>query len=220
MKTNSTSTELLMLAPLLLTITYVATLWNQLPARIPVHYDALGNVNGWADKDAMAWEGIGLLVFMYVLLRFLPRVDPKGRLQSANFQKIRFVIMLFLPLIMAGIFYMAAHPSGSKALLGPELALVSLLIAGIGNYMITVKPNWFVGIRTPWTLDNETVWRKTHQLGGRLMVAGGLLSAVLALIVPMPYTVAVVAGIIILSALIPTVYSYIYFRQEKAHQLN
>lgn len=220
MKTNSTSTELLMLAPLLLTITYVATLWNQLPARIPVHYDALGNVNGWADKDAMAWEGIGLLVFMYVLLRFLPRVDPKGRLQSANFQKIRFVIMLFLPLIMAGIFYMAAHPSDSKALLGPELALVSLLIAGIGNYMTTVKPNWFVGIRTPWTLDNETVWRKTHQLGGRLMVAGGLLSAVLALIVPMPYTVAIVAGIIILSALIPTVYSYIYFRQEKAHQLN
>lgn len=220
MKTTPTSAELIMLAPTLLTIIYVATLWNQLPALTPVHYDALGNVNGWTDKNIAAWEGIGLIVFMYLLLRFLPNIDPKGGLQSANFQKIRFVVMLFLPLIMASIVYMAAHPSDSKALMGPELALVSLLIAGIGNYMTTVKPNWFVGIRTPWTLESETVWRKTHQLGGRLMVAGGLLSAVLALIVPMPYTVSVVTGIIIASALIPTVYSYIYFRQEKAQQLN
>ena len=220
MKTKSTFSELLMFAPLLIATLYVATIWQQVPARVASHFDASGNADDWSDKSTVAWLGIGLPVFMYVLLRFLPNIDPKGRLQSPNYQRLRFIIMLFVSLPLAGVFYVAIHPTDSQAFLNPMLALSSLLVAGLGNYMTTIKPNWFVGIRTPWTLESETVWRKTHHMGGRVLFAGGLLAAVLALVVPMPYTVAVVMAVILTTALIPVVYSYIYSRQEKAHQLN
>jgi uncharacterized membrane protein len=133
---------------------------------------------------------------------------------------MRVLITLFFSAINGLVFYMAAHQSDKNKLISSLLALTALLIAGLGNYMTTVKPNYFVGIRTPWTLQSDAVWRKTHQMGGRWMVAGGLLSAVLVFVVPMPYTVGVVVGIILLSTIIPVVYSYIYFRQEKARQLS
>ena len=220
MKTKSTISELLMFAPLLIAALYVSIIWQQIPARMASHFDLTGNADGWANKSTVAWEGIGLTVFMYVLLRFLPAISLKGRLQSANYHKLRFIIMLLIPVPLVGVFYMATHPTDSQAFLSPLLALVSLLMAGIGNYMTNIKPNWFVGIRTPWTLMSETVWRKTHHMGGRLLFAGGLLAAVLALVVPMPYTVAVVMGVILTATIIPVVYSYIYFRQEKTHQLS
>ncbi|WP_338868933.1 SdpI family protein [Spirosoma sp. SC4-14] len=220
MKTKSTTAELLMVAPWLLAILYVASIWNQLPANMPIHYDASGNVNGWESKNVVGGAGLLLAVLLYLLFRYLPNLDPRGRLQSANYQKLRFVMMLFLAAILVTIFYLAIHQESSKSLLRPELALISLLIAAIGNYLTSIKPNFFVGIRTPWTLSSDAVWRKTHQLGGRLMVAGGLVGAVLALIVPMPYTVWAVVGIILIASLIPVVYSYVYFQREKNHQFN
>ncbi|GAB3886146.1 SdpI family protein [Spirosoma agri] len=220
MKTTSTTTEILMTIPWLIAIVYVTSIWPELPATMPSHYDLSGTVNGWSPKVELAWLSLGMGVFLYLLFRFLPKIDPKGRLQSANFQKLRFVMMLFLAALQASLFYLAVHQSTSQALLGPELALVSLMLAGIGNYITTVKPNWFIGIRTPWTLSSENVWRRTHQLGGRWMVAGGLLAALLAIVVPAPYTVGVVVGIILTASFIPIVYSYIYYRQEKARQFS
>jgi uncharacterized membrane protein len=130
------------------------------------------------------------------------------------------ILTLGFAAIMGWMWYMSGHQANPQQSFTIVLAIIGLLLAGIGNYMTTVKPNWFIGIRTPWTLQNETVWRKTHRMGGRFMVAGGLLSSVLALAVPMPYTEVCVVGVILLTSLIPVVYSYIYFWQGKAHQLN
>lgn len=220
MKTKSITTELLMIAPWLLAIIYVASIWKLLPANMPIHYDASGNVNGWQNKNTVAWVGLGTALFIYLLLRYVPKLDPRGRLESSNYQKMRFVLMLLLPIPQVLVFYLAIHQESSKSLLGPVLALVSITIAAIGNYLTSIKPNFFVGIRTPWTLSSDAVWRKTHQLGGRLMVAGGLVGAVLALVVPTPYTVWVVVAVILIVSLIPVVYSYVYFQREKTHQLN
>jgi uncharacterized membrane protein len=216
MKPNSTFSEIVLILLLITPFIYLGIIWNQLPAEIAIHYDLLGKPDDWARKETAALLMGSMSVLLYLLLRFLPAIDPKKQLQSSNFQKIRLVITLTMAVITGWLWYMAGHQTNQKML----LALISLMLAGIGNYLTTIKPNWFVGIRTPWTLGNEVVWRKTHQMGGRLMVAGGLLSAVMAIVVPMPYTAGVVVGIMMITLLIPVVYSYIYFRQEKTRQLN
>ncbi|GAB4017505.1 SdpI family protein [Spirosoma migulaei] len=221
MKTNSTSAELLMVVLMLSPLVYLGIVWNQLPAEIATHFDLQGNPNDWQRKETAALLIGGLSVFLYLVLRFLPALDLRGQLQmSSNYQKLRFAVTLLFAAMMIWLFYMAGHPADTKFSTSVILALVGLMLAGMGNYLTSIKPNWFVGIRTPWTIGNETVWRKTHRLGGRLMVAGGLLSAVLALVVPMSYKVGCVLGVTMLTVLIPVVYSYIYSQQEKRHQLN
>jgi uncharacterized membrane protein len=220
MKTNSTSVELLMIAFMLSPLVYLGIIWNQLPAEIVTHYDFQGNPGGWMAKEMAALFTVGMSVFLYLVLRFLPKIDPKGQLQTTNYQKLRFVVTLSLAAIMSWVFYMAGHKGTNGNFTSVLMVFMGLMLAGMGNYLTTVKPNWFVGIRTPWTLDSEAAWRKTHRMGGRLMVVGGLLSAVLALVVPVPYMLFSVIGVIVITSLVPVIYSYIYFRQEKAHQLN
>ncbi|WP_080056502.1 SdpI family protein [Spirosoma aerolatum] len=220
MKTTSTSTELLMIGTLLAPFIYLAIIWNQLPAQIITHYDFAGNPNDSMPKETAAVVMGAVSLVLYLTLRFLPSIDPKGRLQTTNYEKLRFVVVLAFASIVGWIWYTAQHNVAQQSVLIPLFAILGIMLAGIGNYITTVKPNWFVGIRTPWTLDSETVWRKTHRMAGRLMVVGGLLSAVLALVVPMPYGLWVIMGIILLVSFIPVVYSYIYYRQEKKHQLN
>lgn len=81
--------------------------------------------------------------------------------------------------------------------------------------MNNIKPNYFVGIRTPWTLESETNWRKTHHLGGKLWFAGGMAMAVLLLLVPEQACRSVfLAGVIVL-ALVPVTYSFLLFKKSK-----
>jgi uncharacterized membrane protein len=216
MKTNTTPAEVLMIALILAPLAYMTLIWHELPTEIATHYNMSGNPDGWMRKEsAMLFLSL-MSVFLYLVLRFLPQIDPKRKVQTANFLKLRVLVTFFISAINGLVIYMAAHQASTNKLTSSLLVLVALLIAGLGNYMTTVKPNYFVGIRTPWTLQSDTVWRKTHQMGGRLMVAGGLLSAVLVFVVPMPCTAGVVVGIMLLCTLLPVVYSYIYFRQEKA----
>ena len=89
---------------------------------------------------------------------------------------------------------------------------VGFLMAALGNYMPRVRSNWFVGIRTPWTLSSEKVWRETHRLGGRVFVIGGIAIALAGLLKPAWSAAIVLVGSLSL-AIIPIVYSYILFRQ-------
>lgn len=220
MKTSTTSLEILIIAILLAPLIYLGISWYQLPANITTHYDLAGKANGWMTKEQATLFTVVISVMLYLTLRFLPRIDPRGRLQTINYQKLRLVVTLMLSAIILWLFYMASHTVTMETRFSVLMVIVSLMLAGIGNYITTVKPNWFVGIRTPWTLDNEVVWRKTHRLGGRLMVAGGLLSTVISFLVPMPYKLGVILAIVLLVSIVSIVYSYIYFQEEKAHQLN
>ena len=80
--------------------------------------------------------------------------------------------------------------------------------------MQAVKPNYFIGIRTPWTLESETVWRKTHLVGGRLYFVAGLMIMVMPFILKEGFD-KIMIGIIAVASIIPVVYAFILFRQEK-----
>ncbi|ADB38320.1 SdpI family protein [Spirosoma linguale] len=220
MKTNNTSIEVLIIALLAAPLIYLGLIWNQLPAEITTHYDLAGNANGWMPKKQAALFTVVISLLLYLLLRYLPMIDPRKQLQTANYQKLRLMFTLLTSAIMSWVFYLANHSVSSESFVSVLMAIISVTIAGVGNYITTIKPNWFVGIRTPWTLDNEVVWRKTHRMGGRLMVAGGIVSTVLALLLPLAYKVGITVSILLLVSFVPVVYSYICFRQENAHRLN
>lgn len=220
MKTNSTSLEALMITLVLAPLLYMGINWNQLPATLTTQYDLQGNPSNWMPKEMTALFFGGLSVLVYVLLRYLPRIDPTGNRQPATYQKLRLVVGVMLAVTLCWVIYTAIHPVGLHTSVNVLLILVSLMLAGMGNYLTTLKPNYYVGFRTPWTMQSHTVWRQTHQLGGRLLFMGGLLSVILMLLTPAAYQVSVFMVIVLVTTLIPLVYSYIYFRREKAQQTN
>ncbi len=86
----------------------------------------------------------------------------------------------------------------------------------LGNYFQTIRSNYFIGIRTPWTLENEQVWKKTHLLGGRIWMAGGLLIVILSFIITDNHSLMIAFGILcFIMVIIPVIFSYTEFRKEK-----
>ena len=102
------------------------------------------------------------------------------------------------------------------------LSGVLILFMVLGNYFGKLRPNYFVGIRTPWTLENETVWLKTHRLGGKVWVYGSLIMLIAKFLLPMePFFIFIFIGFTLIIALIPIVYSYLlYKKMEKEGQIN
>jgi uncharacterized membrane protein len=150
--------------------------WPQLPDRLPIHWNIHGEVDGWGNKF-MGILFMPLLVLgMYLLMLLLPLVDP-GKANYENFQKvygiIRIVFVTYMGAIYAATLFAAfGHTVNMTTVILP---LVGVLFIVLGNFLGKIRPNWFVGIRTPWTLSSQLSWDKTHRLAGWLFVLMGIL---------------------------------------------
>jgi uncharacterized membrane protein len=193
---------------------YSAYMWNQLPDIVPSHWNIKGEIDDYSSKS------FALLIFpcmnllLYFILFFIPRIDPRKKnydLFNSSYQNIRLIVHLFF--VGVHVFIMHATITHEMGGLNFFIASIGLFFALLGNYMRTMRSNFFVGIRTPWTLSNEEVWKQTHALGGRIWFYGGLLIAVVCLFLPdVAAAFVMIAGIIIL-AFIPIVYSYIKYKE-------
>jgi uncharacterized membrane protein len=160
---------------------FLALEWNKFPARIPIHWGMHGNINGWASKPFGLLSLPVLNVLLWSLLRFIQYVDPKvrraggeERAQSLRvFQIMRVALLAFT--FGMWCFQMAIARGCPISMNSFAFNGCLLLFIVMGNYFATLRPNYFVGIRTPWTLENPETWRATHRLGGRIMVFGSLL---------------------------------------------
>ena len=92
---------------------------------------------------------------------------------------------------------------------------VGLLFSFIGNYMHTIRPNYFAGFRVPWTLNNEDNWRKTHLLGGKLWFAGGLVISLVSILLPDTISIIAFFTITMTLVIIPLVYSYRLYKGSR-----
>lgn len=212
---NWSKTEFLMLLVLALPFIYLAITWNNYPEQIPIHF----NHEGVADRYGSKVFGLLFLpainIGMYLLLKYIPRIDPRKAnfaLFKNRYQIIRLVIHLFLSFIFFLIAITAQK--GASSLLFPKLVLigVAVLLMIIGNYLSAVRPNYFVGVRTPWTLENEEVWKRTHRFTGMLWVISSLVFIAITLFMEEPNPVLLV-GFISLIAIIPIVYSYLIYQK-------
>ncbi|MDB5269753.1 MAG: hypothetical protein JWP58_2793 [Hymenobacter sp.] len=214
MKKNLLLWQLLTLVAVLAPSLYLLYVWPQLPAQVPTHFDGSGQANGYTSRDHMWLLTLGLPLGTALFFSALPYLDPKRRLDSnsVNFQKLRLAVVAMLGGLAGYGLYMGLHPGTSG---GGLLVLLGLFLAFIGNYLTTVQPNYFVGIRTPWTLESPTVWARTHRVGGMVFCLAGLLIASLALVVPTRQMHLIFAGLLVLTAVFCYGYSYFLFRQEE-----
>jgi uncharacterized membrane protein len=188
--------------------------WNTLPERVPIHFDLQGRPNGWGGR----FEALGLMplvaIGVYLLLLFLPRIDP-GRANYAAVSGAYSAIRLCVTVVLAVVYGLMIQ-SARVGTITPGRWL-PLLIGGLlivlGNQMGKLRPNWFVGVRTPWTLSSKLSWGKTHRLAGRLMVLAGIVWWILAALVPGE---ALWVGLVCMAAgmLTAIVYSYAVWRGD------
>ena len=202
-----------------LPLAYLIMVYPSLLAVIPTHFGLDGKPNGYSDKKSMVWivMAIAILsILVYLLIRYLPHVDPKKTAsQSAdNIQKIGIAVIALMSAVTISILYTSQHGMISfNRLFNP---LMGIFFIVVGNWMYNIKPNYFVGIRVPWTLESPDNWRATHHMGSKLWVVGGILITICS-----PFLASKTAGyffvVITLGlALIPIIYSFLYFKNNRA----
>lgn len=201
---------------LLLSFLIIPLVWDQLPAKFPTQWNFQGEVIGYSSKT------FGLLLIpatnliVYLILLYLPQIDPKKRIEidQKPIPILRTLTVVLLLGIEGWIFLSA---------LGTEMQSQSWLFLGlavfflvIGNYLRTIQPNYFIGIRVPWTLKSAENWKETHRISSYIWVIGGLL-----LIILFPFfnlqTYGTIFGIVaVMLAVIPMGYSfYLYKKMDK-----
>ncbi|WP_118950594.1 SdpI family protein [Taibaiella helva] len=210
--------ELFYLLLALVPYTYLALIYSSLPDIVPTHFNVKGKADDWSAKGSLWLIPAGLSLFFYLLMLLLPLIDPKQKLRrnTGKFEHIRFILVLFMTGLSCFLLYVMKNQS-MEHLDKFMFALLGLFFAVLGNFFPSLKPNYFIGIRSPWALENEHVWKKTHQFGGRLWVFGGLLILLLAFVAPASFPIdRVFLPLVLGMAIIPFIYSYVVWRRLKA----
>jgi uncharacterized membrane protein len=193
----------------------VALLWDKLPGQMPMQWDANLHPVYYEPKILATLLLPCSNLAVTVLMMVLPRIDPRFAGYDAEtkaslwhtFSIIRRTTTLFLSIVAVVVLLMSFHPAFP---LTPILVVgLAVLLMIYGNLLTKLRPNWFFGIRTPWTMESRDVWVKTHRLGGRLMIGGGFCFLVLLAPPIQPYGVWVALAVAAFMAIVPVVYSYI-----------
>jgi uncharacterized membrane protein len=189
--------------------------YPSLPSVVPIHWDAHGQVNGWGPKWSLLLYGPGMMLFIVLVFSALPWLSPR-KFEVDSFRATYLYIMIIVVAMMAYcnlLILMSALGSLAGVVLDVSRAVeggACLLLALTGNVLGKVRRNFFVGIRTPWTIANEQVWNATHRFAARTFFAGGLLG-LLAVIVKAPFWLPLAA--ILIAALAPVIYSLVFYKQ-------
>jgi len=203
----------------LLPLAYLYYVYNGLPAIVPVHFGADGKPNGYGPRSELFFTGgllSGLSILLYLLMKYLPSIDPKKQVQygQKRFQQIGMGLVIFMSALNICIVISAINKGFHSDKL--IVSLMGLLFVFLGNMMYNIKPNYFVGVRVPWTLENEDNWRATHRLAGKVWVAGGIIVTIERLVLPSSVGTYIFLGCVFVMALIPITYSYVYFKQHQS----
>lgn len=192
--------------------------WTQIPddALVPIHWGIDGRADGFAPKP------VGLLIMpiaaavVAALLAVVPRIEPR-RANLERSGKAYGATWIAVMTVLGGV-----HVLAIAVALGATLDVARIVLTGtgamfvvIGNYLPKVRPNYLMGIRTPWTLSSDLSWVKTHRIGGRLFVVEGLILVVLGLLRPEPVVLAIgLVGAIAAILIVSVVYSYRVWRLD------
>ncbi len=189
--------------------------YSHFPAQVVGHWNFQGVPDRYTGKTGAAFGMLGVIAGMYILFLVLPLLDPK-RERYQSFEKVYHFFKNSMVFVMSAIYAVAGfYNLGYNVKINLVVPLlIGLLMIAIGNYMGKIKNNWFVGIKTPWTLSSENVWNKTHRMGGYMFILFGLLIMVSPLL---PKTLGLIAFIlgVVLVVFGTMVYSYLVYRKEQ-----
>lgn len=189
--------------------------WHRLPPEIVSHWGADGTPDGTAPRATILLLPaitLALPLFFSLLLKIDPR-RAHHALHSDTYWFVVNTVMVFLSLV--GLAVLGVN-------IGLDIPLSRFIYAGagillmlVGNVISRIRSNWFIGIRTPWTLASDNVWRQTHRLGARLMVLAGLVTALAGIALPLRVAFIAMMASVVTLAVVLTAYSYFLWRREQ-----
>ncbi len=199
----------------LLTGLVSAWAYPRLPPRVATHWGLGGQPDGYSPKLLAVVMLPVIILAMRGLVSLLPRIDPKGE----NYQKFASTYWLIFNgiILFMGLLHFAVLGYGLGAPVRMDRVAaggVGVLLIVVGNYLTRIQPNWFIGIRTPWTLSSEPVWRRTHRVGGWILAGGGALMA-LTVFLPASAQLPIFIATIALVTVVPVVLSYVWWKRER-----
>ncbi|HKQ38339.1 MAG TPA: SdpI family protein [Verrucomicrobiae bacterium] len=188
---------------------------------MPIHWNARGEIDGYAGKTFATFFIPTVNIFMVALIYCLAAIDPKVRgaqpdvrnSQRKVFGIVRLVLSGFMGIVGLAVLGIGAGLAlDMSRIIGVGMAL---LIGVLGNFMGKIRPNYFTGIRTPWTLESPHVWIRTHRFGGRLMIAVAVLLLIACFTLKGVAWVSVMVSLILVMAFVPMIYSFIIYKKER-----
>lgn len=203
------------------TVGVTVFVWSSLPEEMVVRWDVAGEPDGTLSRPIAAVSMPMVTLFVFGLFVLLPRIDPLG----GNIERFRGHYNGFF-LVLAGMLA-AIHGAILAENLGYEVGMsgVVLVLSGFvigysGLLLRVAEPNWFVGIRTPWTLSSDSVWYETHRVGSVLFAVAGAFILALGLVELAvgigPWAVWLLLAVVLTAAFVPVVYSYyLYTNREE-----
>lgn len=188
--------------------------YQSFPDRVPTHWNFQGEVNGYSSPLVASILMPVISLVVYLIFIFMPYFDPKKE-QYAKFSRAYHAFKdLLIAFLFATFMMIGLNGIGYPVNIGFWMPImIGLLFVVIGFLLDKVKMNWFMGIRTPWTLSSEEVWRKTHKLSSKVLMVSGVLIALTSLV---PNTAKIVLFIIavVLIVLAMPIYSFILYSKE------
>lgn len=199
---------------------YLLVAYPAMPEMVPIHWSVGDAAGEWSPK----WVTIitAALPLPILLLVFLvPRIDPKGR-NFDHFRSVYLGVSAAIPLVMAAISWtmpfiaLGVMPADRTFVTTLILLCAAMLMIAFGNYLPRVRPNYMLGVQTPWTLASEATWRRTHRFAGPVFMTAGVAMLV---VIPFSTIAPTVSFWIAMSALFAAIvvvcaYSYVAWRRE------
>lgn len=206
-----------MLLMVAVAVAVAALAYPAMPERIVTHWNEMGEPNGVSSRALGLGFGPIAVAVVFVIYLLIPIFDPKAR-NIAKFQEYFDRFMIALELFLFYVYAISVLWNlGIDVPIGPfVIAAIGCLFYAIGALLAHAEPNWTVGIRTPWTLSSEKVWKKTHQLGSVLFKVTALI-ALAGFFFP-EYAYPALFAAVIVSALVLVIYSFVIFRSESKHE--
>ncbi len=193
---------------------YAAYLYPALPERVPTHWNWRGDVDGWMPKTWGAFYPAGFMALFALMIVLLPWLSPRN-FRVDTFRET-FNYCMVVTVVLMGYLQVITVQAG----LHPDTDIRKGLFAGLflffallGNVLGKVRRNFWIGVRTPWTLSSDTVWNATHRLAARLYVAAGLAGA---LAVWLGVPIALCATLFVVVLFVPVVHSLILYKRMEA----
>ncbi len=202
---------------LILFLAVVLSFWAYplLPDSVVSHWNFYGQADGWSSREFHSLFFPGILFVLYLMFNLMPKFDPRSE-RYQEFMGVYLIMRNFIILIMLVIFGATTFSNLGYAVNigGIVSSAVGLLMIVLGNYFGKLKRNYFVGIKTPWTLASENVWNKTHHLGSRLFIIWGVCLILAPWLKPNIAFAILFGGLIIMLAWL-SIYSYVLYKKEK-----
>lgn len=214
---ESRRSEIPLVLLMLIPIVYLAAVWTSLPDIVPTHFNAKMEADDFGSKWFFGIMTIIWSPLIYLLMFYIPRLDPKKKLERNS--KTYYIVRIAIQALMCGISCWIIYVTMSYEKTAVSFRLIPLLLSAfmivLGNYMPRIKQNYFLGFRTPWTLESNEVWLRTHLYAGKAFFYGGIVSLVCSIFLPEQIAFIVLVSIISTIALWGVLYSFFLFRKLK-----